>query len=240
MSGGGRASLKIRGMKNDKQNKKNNCNLLIAHCPFAQAEQAEEDFADVESYDAEGSLFQRIADLEQEKVLLQLEKEKAQLQLDLDRLAAEQTRLMRDQESADARAEQQAAEIEKQKLSIEQERAKLDEQKKRMSEDQERRASRGDDEPAPRQAAKQSEPAADDQANETIADRYYLLEIVGAGNQLVATLENAGNRKQRKISVGKELEGYAVRSISIDDGVEFEKDGEIFTIGVGGFGDADE
>ena len=41
----------------------------------------------IEEYDVNGSLFQQITDLEQEKVLMQLEKERAQLNLDLDRLA---------------------------------------------------------------------------------------------------------------------------------------------------------
>ena len=47
----------------------------------------------VENYQVEGSLFQQITDLEQEKVLMQLEKERAQLDLDLDRLAAEKIKL---------------------------------------------------------------------------------------------------------------------------------------------------
>ncbi|MDR1071306.1 MAG: hypothetical protein LBL21_01530 [Rickettsiales bacterium] len=209
--------------------------LVFAILPFSAFA---EDVADVESYDAEGSVFQKIADLEQEKVLMQLEKEKAQLQLDLDRLSAEQTRLARDQENADARAEEQAAEIEKQKIAIEQERQKLDEQKKKLAEEAARRAASADsdDEPAP---VKKRAPDADSgerDAAATLADKYSLVEIVGAGNQLVATVENIGNGKQKKISVGKTLDGYAVRSISIDDGVEFEKDGEVLTIGIGSFG----
>jgi membrane protein involved in colicin uptake len=210
--------------------------LVFAILPFAAFA---EDVADVESYDAEGSVFQKIADLEQEKVLMQLEKEKAQLQLDLDRLSAEQTRLARDQESADARAEEQAAEIEKQKLAIEQERQKLDEQKKKLAEEAAKRAASddSDDEPAPaKRQAKASASANEQDAGDTLGDKYALVEIVGAGNQLVATVENIGNGKQKKISVGKNLDGYAVRSISIDDGVEFEKDGEVLTIGIGSFG----
>ena len=47
----------------------------------------------VADYKVEGSLFQQITDLEQEKVLMQLEKERAQLDLELDRLAAEKIKL---------------------------------------------------------------------------------------------------------------------------------------------------
>ncbi|MDR3208560.1 MAG: hypothetical protein LBT45_01785 [Rickettsiales bacterium] len=212
--------------------------LIFAIFPIAAFA---DDTVDVESYDAEGSVFQKIADLEQEKVLMQLEKEKAQLQLDLDRMAAEQARLAREQESASARAEEQAAEIEKQKLSIEQERQKLEEQKKKIAEEAAKRAATADaDEDPPAPVKKQmKETAPDDEragGEMTLADRYSLVEIIGAGNQLVATVENVGNGKQKKISVGKKLDGYAVRSISIDDGVEFEKDGEVLTIGIGSFG----
>ena len=47
----------------------------------------------VANYNVDGSLFQQITDLEQEKVLMQLEKERAQLDLELDRLAAEKIKL---------------------------------------------------------------------------------------------------------------------------------------------------
>jgi chromosome segregation ATPase len=214
------------------------CCMLLAVCA-ARADET----ADVESYDAEGSVFQKIADLEQEKVLMQLEKERAQLQLDLDRLSAEKARLAREQENADARAEEQTAEIERQKLAIEQERRKLDEQKRKLSEEAAKKAAADEDgevQAAKKSAArKQSDETAQDgdapEPEKTIADKYALIEIVGAGNQLVATVENIGTGKQKKISVGKTLDGYAVRSISIDDGAEFEKDGEIFTIGIGSF-----
>ena len=40
----------------------------------------------VANYNVDGSVFQQITDLEQEKVLMELEKERAQLDLDLERL----------------------------------------------------------------------------------------------------------------------------------------------------------
>lgn len=206
------------------------CFVFCALC-FALPMKADE-FANVEAYEVEGSLFQRIADLEQEKVLMQLEKEKAQLQLDLDRLAAEKARLFREQESADVRAEEQAAEIERQKLAIDKERQKLEEQKSRMAEEAARRATDEKD-PVPVQVAVDTESSS---GGDSITDKYILREIVGAGNQLFATVESRDTGKQRRLSVGRDLDGYNVRSISLDDGVEFEKDGQITVLGIKGFG----
>ena len=211
--------------------------IIIFLALFAVPARAAE-FVDVESYDVGTSLFQRIADLEQEKVLMRLERERAQLQLDLDRLAAEQMRLFREQENADARAEAQAAEIEQQRIALEQERVRMEDQRRRMAEEAARRAVEPEEEPrAARQtqravAVEETQPA----APKSIADRYTLREIVGAGNQLVATVENVGNGRQRRLSVGRELDGYTVRAISLDEGIEFERDGEIWTLGVASFG----
>ncbi|MDR1826310.1 MAG: hypothetical protein LBQ49_01300 [Rickettsiales bacterium] len=184
-----------------------------------------DEYADVESYDAEPSLFQKIADLEQEKVLMQLEKDKAQLQLDLDRLSAEQARLVREQEGAEARAAEAAAEIEKQKLAIEQERKKLDDQRRRMSEEAAAPSAMNTDQNDDKNAAA-AEP-------DSPADNYVLREIVGSGAQLFATVENVASGKQRKLSVGKTLDDWTVRSISLDDGLEFERGDRTVILGVG-------
>ena len=77
----------------------------------------------VSAYDPDGSLFQQITSLEQEKVLMQLEKERAQLDLELDRLAAEKIKLHMEIDTLSGRAEQQQQEIETQKARLE--RAKL-------------------------------------------------------------------------------------------------------------------
>src|SRR5574344_994859 len=73
----------------------------------------------VAGYDVDGSLFQQITDLEQEKVLMQLEKERAQLDLELDRLAAEKIKLHMEIDTLSGRAEQQQQEIETQKAKLE-------------------------------------------------------------------------------------------------------------------------
>ena len=215
-----------------------NSTFLILNSPTAL--RADDDWAPVYDYDAEGSLFQRIADLEQEKVLMQLERDRAQLQLDLDRLAAEKSRLVREQESADLRAEEQTAEIERQRMALEQDRQRLENDRQRMADEAARAAERSEEErnnPPPRET-RAPEKSDDDEGGESggIAEAYSLLEIIGAGNQLVATVEHLGSGQQRRLSVGRQLDGWTVRSISIDDGIEFEKDGDVITIGIGNFG----
>ena len=67
--------------------------------------------AAIDDYQVEGSLFDQITTLEQEKVLMQLEKERAQLNLDLDKLAAEKIKLNMEIENLSGRAEQQQQEL---------------------------------------------------------------------------------------------------------------------------------
>ena len=206
--------------------------------PLSFSAQAD-DWAPIWDYDPDGSLFQRIADLEQEKVLMQLERDRAQLQLDLDRLGAEKSRLIREQENADLRAEEQAAEIERQRLALEQDRRRLEDERQRMADEAARAAERAAEERnnPPRQTVVAEAPAFESIAeNAGLAESYSLLEIIGAGNQLVATVEHLGSGQQRRLSVGRQLDGWTVRSISIDDGIEFERNGEVVTIGIGNFG----
>src|SRR5699024_6464190 len=83
----------------------------------------------VAAYDASGSLFQQITDLEQEKVLMELEKERAQLDLELDRLAAEKIKLHMEIDELSGRAEQQKQELENAQAKLEAEAAKLAKEK---------------------------------------------------------------------------------------------------------------
>ena len=202
---------------------------LLSLVSFFALRAEDGDVVDVESYEAETSLFQKIADMEQEKVLMQLEKERVQLQLDLDRMAAEQARLAREQDGAAARLEEQTAEIERQKQAIEQERQKLEEQKRKMAEEASRRAEKDD--------ARAEKTAAEAPAKQTgdVASGYVLREIIGAGTQLVATVESVADGKQKKLSVGKNLDGWTVRAISLDDGLELERGAKTITLGVGAF-----
>ena len=86
----------------------------------------------VAGYDVNGSLFQQITDLEQEKVLMQLEKERAQLDLELDRLAAEKIKLHMEIDTLSGRAEQQQQEIETQKAKLEAEAARIEKEKETL------------------------------------------------------------------------------------------------------------
>ena len=57
--------------------------------------------------------------------------------------------------------------------------------------------------------------------------------MVGVGNQLQATIEEVSSGQNKRISVGKELDGYIVKSISLNDGIVFEKDGETESLSIG-------
>ncbi|MDR1337650.1 MAG: hypothetical protein LBJ73_01310 [Rickettsiales bacterium] len=178
----------------------------------------------IAEYQVEGTLFQQIADLEQEKVLMQLEKERAQLDLELDRLAAEKIKLHMEIDTLSGRAEEQ-------QLAIEAERAKLEVETSKLEREKQSLASQSADMAAKKPAA--SAKAVQNEAADPISKKYRLVDIIGAGNQLYATVEDAGNGQRKKISVGKELDGYAIKSISLDDGVMFLKDGVTETLNIG-------
>jgi hypothetical protein len=50
---------------------------------------------------------------------------------------------------------------------------------------------------------------------------------------LQATLEDLGNGQRKKIWAGKSIDGYDIKSISLDDGVIFAKDGETMSLNLG-------
>lgn len=181
----------------------------------------------IAGYEVEGTLFQRIADLEQEKVLMQLEKERAQLDLELDRLAAEKIKLHMEIDTLSGRAEEQ-------QLAIEAERAKLEAETAKLERERQVLATRStDDTPVARKTTTSRAAAAETEVSDPIAKKYRLVDIIGAGNQLQATVEDAENGQRKKISVGKNLDGYTIKSISLDDGVVFLKDGITETLNIG-------
>ena len=49
---------------------------------------------------------------------------------------------------------------------------------------------------------------------------------MGAGDQLQATLSDLETGQTKRVSVGKVISGFTVKSISLEDGVVFSKDGE--------------
>ena len=191
----------------------------------------------IEDYQVEGSLFQQITDLEQEKVLMQLEKERAQLNLDLDRLAAEKIKLHMEIDTLSGRAEQQQAEFET-------ERARLEAEAKRLEREKEALSAAPQSAPvtgavvaaatAANSSTQQSYIATEEKKNTDIEKQYKLINVFGAGSQLQATVQDLATGQNKRVSVGKELDGYKVKSISLDEGVVFVKDGETQTLNVVG------
>ncbi len=165
----------------------------------------------IDNYQVEGSLFQQITDLEQEKILMQLEKERAQLDLELDRLAAEKIKLHMEIDTLSGRAEQQQQEIETQKAKLEAEAARIEKEKESWLAEMEEKKT------ATKPVVNTSAPAVE----MDVAKMYRLVSVAGAGAQLQATVADLGTGQTKRIGVGKSLGGFKVKSISLDDGVEF-------------------
>ena len=185
----------------------------------------------VANYNVDGSIFQQITDLEQEKVLMELEKERAQLDLDLDRLAAEKIKLQMEMETLSGRAEQEQQILQNEKSRLEAEAAKI-EQEKRMLAVVAEETYDNVKESISTKAAKPAKTAAkkpvrsDDEDEEDISTMYKLVNVMGAGNQLQATLSDLETGQTKRVSVGKVINGFTVKSISLEDGVVFSKDGQ--------------
>ena len=194
----------------------------VSHADDFEDEMNELSAAAVADYMVEGSLFQQITDLEQEKVLMQLEKERAQLDLELDRLAAEKIKLHMEIDTLSGRAEAQQQEIETEKAKLAAEAARLAREKEALeSEVQEVKST----------ATKRTS-YIDEPADENLSARYKLINVIGAGNQLQATVVDMNTGQNKRVSVGKTLDGFTVKSISLDDGVVFVKNGETQTLNI--------
>ena len=197
--------------------------FVVANMSYAADElQVDVDMEDVSAeavanYDVDGSVFQQITDLEQEKVLMQLEKERAQLDLDLDRLAAEKIKLHMEIDALSGRAETQQQEIETQMAKLEAEAARLEREKEELQSIPVTRVS------SAASAPKEENP---------ISKKYKLVNVIGAGSQLQATVADLGTGQNKRISVGRALDGYIVKSISLDEGVVLVKGGETQTLNV--------
>ena len=170
-------------------------------------------------YNPSGSLFEKITALEQEKVVMQLEKERAQLDLELERLNAEKIKLQMELDTLSGRAEQQQHELEAAKTQLEIQTEKLRRQKDSIDEEVSHYE-------APKAQTVRRE-------NSDVSGRYKLINVVGIGNQLQATVSEISTGQNKRISVGKELDGYIVKSISLNDGIIFEKDGETESLNIG-------
>ena len=172
----------------------------------------------LQEYDVSGSLFEKITMLEQEKVVAQLEKERAQLDLDLDRLNAERIKLQLELDTLSGRAEQQQHELETAKTQLEIQTEKLRQQRNALDEEL-------DEVVVAKPKPKKEEGS--------FSRRYKLINVVGVDNQLQATVQEVSSGQNRRISVGKDLDGYVVKSISLNDGIIFEKDGLEESLNIG-------
>ena len=170
----------------------------------------------LEDYDVSGSLFEKITMLEQEKVVVQLEKERAQLDLELDRLNAERIKLQMELDTLSGRAEQQQQELETAKKQLEIQTEKLMRQKEEINEEETYIA-------RPQKKREETD----------IVKKYKIINVVGVDNQLQATVEEIATGQNKRIAVGKELDGYIVKSISLNDGIVFEKDGDTESLNIG-------
>ncbi len=186
----------------------------------------------VENYQVEGSLFQQITDLEQEKVLMQLEKERAQLDLDLDRLAAEKIKLHMEIDTLSGRAEAQQQELETQMARLEAESARLAREKEALENATDEKSSGADTAATTKKTVSSSGKKISEDTESKIGERFKLINVIGAGNQLQATVADLVTGQNKRISVGKVLDGWTVKSISLDDGVVFAKDGETQTLNI--------
>ena len=173
----------------------------------------------LDDYDASGSLFEKITMLEQEKVVTQLEKERAQLDLELDRLNAERIKLQMELDTLSGRAERQQQELESAKRQLEIQTERLQRQQNVIEEEEEFVAK-----PKPQRKVVEEE---------DITKKYKLINIFGVDNQLQATVEEISTGQNKRISVGKELDGYIVKSISLNDGIVFDKDGYTESLNIG-------
>ena len=174
----------------------------------------------LQDYDATGSLFEKITMLEQEKVVVQLEKERAQLDLELDRLNAERIKLQMELDTLSGRAEQQQQELEAAKTQLEIQTEKLRQQKSVFN----------DEESYSEKIVAKPQPKKEDT---DVSRKYKLINVVGINNQLQATIEELSTGQNKRVSVGKELDGYIIKSISLNDGIVFEKDGDTESLNIG-------
>ena len=187
-------------------------------------ESVDEELADqvsvaaLNDYDMSGSLFEKITLLEQDKVVLQLEKERAQLDLELERLNAEKLKLQMELDTLSGRAEHQQQELEVAKAQLEAQAESLKRQKENLDE-----------------AVQTKTKIVEQQRTESgaIRNKYKLVNISGVGNQLQATIEDISSGQNKRIVVGKELDGYRVKSISLNEGIVFEKDGVSENLNIG-------
>ena len=179
-------------------------------------------------------VFQQIADLEQERILLQLERERVQLVLDLDRMAAEQARIRSDMDRLSGVGNEEVQRLERENAQMQ---AMNDRLNDRIDSLEERLREAREAAPAAQPAARGTAVIAPTEITEPeivpISQRFRLIEIIGIGRQLQASIEDLSTGQRRRVTVGRVIDGYEVQSISLYDGIIFVRDGvtESLTLG---------
>ncbi|MCL2629164.1 MAG: hypothetical protein FWD33_00490 [Alphaproteobacteria bacterium] len=181
---------------------------------------------DLDAFDTDGSVFLRITELEQEKVLMRLEKERAQLELDLKRIEVERQRIAGTVQTASAGsvAEQVAAGIEAERKKL---AAEMDKIRKQMEDMRKAEAA-----PERVQARTAAQPAPVEEDELDISDLFRIISITGSDGNLTANIENITTGQRRRLGAGRSIDGFKIVSVSADDGVVFELDGEQFPLGL--------
>ena len=183
----------------------------------------------LENYDVEGSLFERITNLEQDKVVMQLEAERARMDLELDELNAKKMKMQMELDELAGRADQKQQELE----VINAQLAAQTEELKRQVEELASREYAPVETPVVKQEYVQEEVVEKKPSVTPITKKYDLINIVGLGNQLQATIKDLATGQNKRVSVGKKVDGYTVKSISLNDGIVFEKDGRSENLNTG-------
>ncbi len=182
----------------------------------------------LEDYQTEGSLFERITNLEQDKVVMQLEAERAKMDLELDELNAKKMKMQMELDELSGRADQKQQELE----LINSQLAAQTEELRRKVEELANREYPTVEVPVVRQEVVQ-EVQETKPVVQSISKKYELINIVGLGNQLQATIKDLSTGQNKRVSVGKKVDGYTVKSISLNDGILFEKDGRSESLNTG-------
>lgn len=122
------------------------------------------------------------------------------------------------------RAEQQKQELENAQAKLQAEAEKLAREKEAFAEETKSAMENKND---------YTDSVKTEENNEiNFSDNYRLVNIFGVGSQLQATIKDLQTGQDKKVSVGKIFEGYTVKSISLDDGIVFVKDGDTQTLNV--------
>lgn len=177
----------------------------------------------LDAYNVEGSLFEKITSLEQEKLIMKLEAERMKLDLELDALSQQK---MKKQMEMDGMYGQQQSD---QQQEIQEAKAELDAKIENLKKQITEMNTKSDEQ----ESGKVVEKIEKKETPAQISGKYKLINVIGVGNQLQATIQDITTGQNKRIAVGKQLNGYTIKSISLNDGIVFEKDGVSENLNVG-------